>query len=145
MRSGRSKAMYSHGSTESKVGSILALNLDGFLHFDNIFESWIWLSFFFSGKHLDCSNQLAICCVAHQKKETERCLSWFHWLTDTHLTPISWQWVVSPVVIITLSKGFARTFPLKILYPFPWNPYLKTDGKYLLIPFLVNNFEEKEM
>ena len=94
--------MYSHGSTESKVGSILALDLDGFLHFDNIFESWIWLSFFFSGKHLDCSNQLAICCVADQKKETERCLSWFYWLTDTHLTPISWQWVVSPVVIITL-------------------------------------------
>ena len=30
--------MYSHGSTESKEGSILALNLDDFLLFSNIFQ-----------------------------------------------------------------------------------------------------------
>ena len=52
---------------------------------------------------------------------------------------------ISPVVIITLTDVFDRTVPSKIIFPFPWNPYLKTDGTNLLILFLVENFEEKEI
>ena len=45
------------------------------------------------------------------------------------------------IVTTTLSE----TIPLKDLFPFPWNPYLKTDGTSLLILFLVKIFEEKEI
>ena len=51
----------------------------------------------------------------------------------------------SPVVINALTEVFDRTVPSKILFPFPWNPYLKTDGTSLPILFLVKNFEEKEI
>ena len=53
--------------------------------------------------------------------------------------------IKSPVVIIDLTEMFDGTVPSKILFPFPWNPYLKTDGKSLPILFLVKNFEEKEI
>jgi type III secretory pathway component EscR len=53
--------------------------------------------------------------------------------------------VCSPVVIITLTEVFDRTVSSKIIFPSPWNPYLKTDGTSLLILFLVMNFEEKEI
>ena len=49
-----------------------------------------------------------------------------------------------PIVIIALTKDFDRTVPLKIIFPFPWIPYLKTCGKSLPVLFLVKNFEEKE-
>ena len=52
---------------------------------------------------------------------------------------------MSPVVIITLTEDFDRTLLSKALFPFPWNPYLKTDGTSLPILFLVKNFEEKEI
>ena len=51
----------------------------------------------------------------------------------------------SPVVIIILIEVFKGTVPSKIIFPFPWNPYLKTDGTSLLILFLVKNFKEKEI
>ena len=51
----------------------------------------------------------------------------------------------SPVVIIALTEVFDGTVPSKILFPFPWNSYLKTDGTSLIILFLVKNFEEKEI
>ena len=50
----------------------------------------------------------------------------------------------SPVVVITLTKVFDRTIPSKILFSFPWNLYLETDGTSLPILFLVKNFEEKK-
>ena len=50
----------------------------------------------------------------------------------------------SPVVIIALTEVFDRTVPSKIAFPFPWNPYLKTDVTSLPILFLVKNFEGKE-
>ena len=34
---------------------------------------------------------------------------------------------------------------LENLFPFPWSPYLKTDGTSLLILILVKNFKEREM
>ena len=40
---------------------------------------------------------------------------------------------------------FDRTIPSKIPFPFPWNPYLKTDGTNILILFLVKNLEEYEI
>ena len=49
------------------------------------------------------------------------------------------------VVIIALTEVFGRTFPSKIIFPFPWNPFLKTDGTSLIILFLIKNFEEKEI
>ena len=52
---------------------------------------------------------------------------------------------ISPVVIIELTEVFDGTVPSKIIFPFPWNPYLKTDGTSLPILFLVKNFEEKEI
>ena len=52
---------------------------------------------------------------------------------------------ISPVVIIALTEVFDGTVPSKILFPFPWNSYLKTDGTSLIILFLVKNFEEKEI
>ena len=45
---------------------------------------------------------------------------------------------ISPFVLIALTEVFDG------IIPFPWNPYLKTDGTSLLILFLVKNFEEKE-
>ena len=51
---------------------------------------------------------------------------------------------ISPVVIIALTEVFDGTIPSKIIFPFPWRPYLKTDGTSLPILFLVKNFEEKE-
>ena len=51
----------------------------------------------------------------------------------------------SPVVIIALTEVSDWTVPSKILFSFPWNPYLKTDGTSLLTIFLVKNFEEKEI
>ena len=42
-------------------------------------------------------------------------------------------------------RRFDGTVPSKIIFPFPWNPYLKREGTSLLILFLVKNFEEKEM
>ena len=52
---------------------------------------------------------------------------------------------ISPVVIIELTEVFDGTVPSKIIFPFPWNPYLKTDGTSLPILFLVKNFEEKKI
>ena len=49
------------------------------------------------------------------------------------------------VVIITLTDVFDRIVPSKIIFSFPWNTYLKTDGTSLLILFVVKNFEEKEI
>ena len=49
------------------------------------------------------------------------------------------------VVIIALTEVFDGTVPSKNIFPFPWDPYLKTDGTSLLILFLVKNFEEKEI
>ena len=46
---------------------------------------------------------------------------------------------------IVLTEVFDGTIPSKIIFPFPWNPYLKTGGTSLLILFLVKNFEEKEI
>ena len=43
--------------------------------------------------------------------------------------------IINPVVIIALSK---------VPFPFPLNPYLKTDDTSLLNLFLLKNFEEKE-
>ena len=51
----------------------------------------------------------------------------------------------SPVIIIALTKVFFRTVSSKIQFPFPWNPYLKTDGTSFFILFLVKKFEEKEI
>ena len=51
----------------------------------------------------------------------------------------------SPVVIIALTEVFDGTVPSKILFPFPSNPYLKTDDTSLPILFLVKNFEKKEI
>ena len=49
----------------------------------------------------------------------------------------------NPVVIIALSEVFAGTVPSNDPFPFPLNPYLKTDRTSLLILFLLKNFEEK--
>ena len=59
----------------------------------------------------------------------------------------TWTWFLeySPVVIIALTKVFSRTVPSKIQFPFPWNPYLKTDVTSLLIPFFDKDFKEKEI
>jgi hypothetical protein len=46
----------------------------------------------------------------------------------------------SPVVIIALTEVFDGTVPSKILFPFHWDPYLKTDGTSL--PILVKNFDD---
>ena len=51
----------------------------------------------------------------------------------------------SPVVIIALTEVFDETVPSEILFPFSWNPYLKTDGTSLPSLFLVENFKEKEI
>ena len=51
----------------------------------------------------------------------------------------------SPVVIIALTEVFDGTVPSKILFPFPSNPYLKTEDTSLPILFLVKNFEKKEI
>ena len=51
----------------------------------------------------------------------------------------------SPVVIITFSEVFDRTVPSTDLFPFPWNPYLKTDGTSLFIFFLFKIFEVTEI
>ena len=56
-----------------------------------------------------------------------------------------WPLVNSWFVIIALTEVFDGTVPSKILFPFPWDPYLKTGGKSLHNLFLVNNFEEKEV
>ena len=53
--------------------------------------------------------------------------------------------IFSTVVIVALTEVFDGTVPSWILFPFLWNPYFKTDGKSLLILFLVKNFEEKEV
>ena len=60
------------------------------------------------------------------------------------------QGVLSPVFIIALTEVFDGTVPSKFLFPYPWNPYLNTDGTSLpvlhyAILFLVKNFEEKEI
>ena len=65
-------------------------------------------------------------------------------INSTYFGPFQ-RIVISPVVIIALTKGFDWTIPSKILFPFPWNPYLKEDGTSLLILFLVKKFEEKEI
>ena len=44
-----------------------------------------------------------------------------------------------------MTEVFDWTIPSKIIFPFPWNPHLKTDGTSLLILFLVKNFEKKEL
>ena len=44
-----------------------------------------------------------------------------------------------------MTEVFDGTIPSKIVFPFPRNPYLKTNGKSLLILFLVKNVEEKEV
>jgi hypothetical protein len=49
----------------------------------------------------------------------------------------------SPVVVIALTEVFDGTVPSKILFPFHWDPYLKTDGICLII--LVKNFDEKKI
>ena len=51
----------------------------------------------------------------------------------------------SQVVIIALTEVFDGTIPSKILYPFSWNPYLKTAGASLFILFLIKNFKEKDI
>ena len=48
---------------------------------------------------------------------------------------------LSPFVIIFLTEVFEGILLSKILLPFPWNPYLKTDVTSLLILF----FKEKEV
>ena len=48
-------------------------------------------------------------------------------------------------IIIALTEIFDGTVPSKIILPFPWDPYFKTDGTSLLIFFLGKNFEEKEI
>ena len=63
------------------------------------------------------------------------------WMVKTNIH----YFFFSPVVIISLTEGIDGTIPSKILFPFPWIPYLKTDGTSLPILFLVKNFEEKEM
>ena len=55
------------------------------------------------------------------------------------------QGVLSPVFIIALTEVFDGTIFSKILFPFPWNPYFKTDGTSQSILFLAKNFEEKEI
>ena len=52
---------------------------------------------------------------------------------------------LKPSCYLALTKFFDRTAPSKILFPFPWNPYLKTDGTSLPILFWFKNFEEKEI
>ena len=42
-----------------------------------------------------------------------------------------------------LTEVFDGTIPSKILFPFPWNPYLKTDDRSLLNLFLVKNIKKK--
>ena len=47
---------------------------------------------------------------------------------------------ISPVVIIALAEVFDKTIPSKIIFSFPSNPYLKTDGPSPPILFLVKIF-----
>ena len=52
----------------------------------------------------------------------------------------------SPVDVIALKDVFDGTVPSKIIFPFPWNPYLKTDGTSLFYALFSSEFlEEKEL
>ena len=53
--------------------------------------------------------------------------------------------IFSTVVIVALTEVFDGTVPSWILFPFLWNPYLKTDGTSPFFVFLVKNCEEKKI
>ena len=47
------------------------------------------------------------------------------------------KYKIHDVIIALLTEVFDRTVPSKILFPLPWNPYLKTSDTSLLTLFLV--------
>ena len=49
---------------------------------------------------------------------------------------------LSPFVLKEVFEGIVLT---KIIFPFPWNPYLRTDVTSLLILLSVKNIKEKEI
>ena len=53
--------------------------------------------------------------------------------------------VMSQFVIFFLKEYFEGILLSKIIFPFPWNPQLKTDVTSLFILFFIKDFIEKEI